>query len=66
LCKKKRDLLYIKEVCNNVEKVVESLGKEQCNEYVYRLIPSKYGAENIIIKDKNIKINSDFIVNLFD
>lgn len=64
--RKKRDLLYIKEVCNNVEKVVESLGKEQKEDYIYRLVLPKYSGENVNISDKNIENNSIFMGNLFD
>ena len=64
--RKKRDLLYIKEVCNNGEKVVESLEKEQKEDYIYRLVLPKYSGENVNISDKNIENNSIFMGNLFD
>lgn len=64
--RKKRDLLYIKEVCNNGEKVVESLEKEQKENYIYRLVLPKYSGENVNISDKNIENNSIFMGNLFD
>lgn len=66
--KKKRDLMYIKEICCNGEQVVKSFIEENKpeTEHVYRLVPNNPNETEIKVSNNNIANNARFVANLFD